>query len=289
MKSFENLCQILEQECDHDRRLELSIFLEQENSALIEANTNKELQEHDLEDRINTYVVEANAEEGPSNNSKKQEHNAKEKVRRKKLNATYLALGALLPNYPPTKPIIFINSYIVGLNFFTEEKINAPVLIDRAVEYIPELEKEIEKLSLRKNNLVSAIEKQKYLISKTSSSSDDRQVPSVSIHEVVKGEQVIIRIICIQKDHDQVSNLLQNVQAQGMCILSASTLQVCEERVSYHLHLQEIWVSFIDGDQTPAMKISFNGDDSISSLKMFLSDGDAWISIEGDLSPLMEI
>ncbi|TXG54039.1 hypothetical protein EZV62_019295 [Acer yangbiense] len=222
MKSFENLCQILEQECDHDRRLEPSIFLEQENSALIEANTNKELQEHDLEDRINTYVVEANAEEGLSNNSKKQEHNAKEKVRRKKLNATYLALGALLPNYSPTK----------------KRRVNAPVLIDRAVEYIPELEKEIEKLSLRKNNLVSATEKQKYLISQTSSSSNDHQVPSVSIHEVVKGEQVIIQILCIQKDHDQVSNLLQNVQAQGMCILSASTLQVCEERVSYHLHLQ---------------------------------------------------
>ncbi|KAK4846119.1 hypothetical protein QYF36_013288 [Acer negundo] len=102
MKSFENLCQNLEQECAHNRILEPSIFLEQENSALIEANTNKELQEHDLEDRINTYVAEANAE-GPSNNSKKQEHNAKEKVRRKKLNATYLALGALLPNYPPTK------------------------------------------------------------------------------------------------------------------------------------------------------------------------------------------
>ncbi|KAK2662870.1 hypothetical protein Ddye_001444 [Dipteronia dyeriana] len=138
MKSFENLCQILEQECDLDSRLEPSIFLEQENSALIEAKPNKELQEHDLEDRINTYVVEANAEEGPSNNSKKQEHNAKEKVRRMKLNATYLALGALLPNYPRTK----------------ERRINAPVLIDRAVEYIPELEKEIEKLSLRKNSLV---------------------------------------------------------------------------------------------------------------------------------------
>ena len=81
-------------------------------------------------------------------------------------------------------------------------------MIDRAVEYIPELKKEIEKLSLRKNNLVSAIEKQKYLISQTSSSSDDHQVPSVSIHEVVKAEQVIIQIKCIQKDHDQVSNLL---------------------------------------------------------------------------------
>ncbi|KAK3185176.1 hypothetical protein Dsin_032462 [Dipteronia sinensis] len=239
MKSFENLCQILEQECNHDHRLEPSIFSdEQEHSALIEANTNQELQEHDLEegtllsfktsrDTINTYVVEANAEEGPSNNSKKQEHNAKEKVRRMKLNATYLALGALLPNYPRTK----------------KRSINAPVLIDRAVEYIPELEKEIGKLSLRKNNLVSAIEKQKYLISQTSSSSshsDDHQlqVASVSVHEVVKGEQVIIQILCIQKDHDQVSNLLQNVQAQGMCILSASTLQVCEERVSYHLHIQ---------------------------------------------------
>ena len=41
-------------------------------------------------------VVEPNAEEGSA--SKKQDHNAKERVRRKNLNSSYLALGSLLPD-----------------------------------------------------------------------------------------------------------------------------------------------------------------------------------------------
>ncbi len=40
-------------------------------------------------------VVETNGEEGLA--VKKQDHNAKERVRRKNLNASYLALGSMLP------------------------------------------------------------------------------------------------------------------------------------------------------------------------------------------------
>ncbi|KAL5789741.1 hypothetical protein ACOSQ2_004629 [Xanthoceras sorbifolium] len=155
--------------------------------------------------------------------SKKQEHNAKEKIRRMKLNDTYLALGALLPDHRRTK----------------KRRSTAPGMIDRALEYIPELEKEIEDLTLRKNNLLSTIEKQN--LRETPQLSDHKlQAPTVSLHEVAKGE-VIIQIICIDyKDQETsvFSNLLQNVEAQGMSILSASTLQVCMERVSYHLHIQ---------------------------------------------------
>lgn len=46
-------------------------------------------------------VVEPNAEEGSA--SKKQDHNAKERVRRKNLNSSYLALGSLLPDSQRSK------------------------------------------------------------------------------------------------------------------------------------------------------------------------------------------
>ncbi|KAI9177440.1 hypothetical protein LWI28_015308 [Acer negundo] len=153
--------------------------------------------------------------------SKKEEHNAKEKIRRMKLNATYLALGALLPDHRRTK-----------------KRSSAPGMIDKTLEYIPGLEKEIEDLTLRKNHLLSTIEKQN--LRETQQLSDKLQAPPmVSLHEIAKGE-VIIQIICIQKDEDTTffSKLLQNVEAQAMSIFSASTLHVCMERVCYHLHIQ---------------------------------------------------
>ncbi|KAH7575736.1 hypothetical protein JRO89_XS02G0205700 [Xanthoceras sorbifolium] len=186
----------------------------------------KEIENHKLKKRLQSakraVQVQSNGDQ-QGQISKKQEHNAKEKLRRMKLNATYLALGALLPDHRRTK----------------KRRSTASGLIDRALEYIPELEKEIEDQTLRKNNLHSTIEKQN--LKEIPQLSDHKlQAPTVSLHEVAKGE-VIIQIICIdQKDRETrvFSNLLQNVEAQGMSILSASTLQVCMERVSYHLHIQ---------------------------------------------------
>ncbi|KAL5854620.1 hypothetical protein ACOSQ4_004422 [Xanthoceras sorbifolium] len=172
----------------------------------------KEIGNHKLKKRLQSakraVQVQSNGDQ-QGQISKKQEHNAKEKLRRMKLNATYLALGALLPDHRRTK----------------KRRSTAPGLIDRALEYIPELEKEIEDQTLRKNNLHSTIEKQN-LKEIPQLSYHKLQAPTVSLHEVAKGE-VIIQIICIdQKDRETrvFSNLLQNVEAQGMSILSASTL-----------------------------------------------------------------
>ncbi|KAK1568363.1 hypothetical protein Q3G72_023598 [Acer saccharum] len=250
LKAFENLCQILEENHDasdkelqgnsanhhnHDNSLS-NCTLEGTSSLNIGNHENSggldwsmftdqqaktKERNHKLQ-RLQSAkrAVQPNGEE-LGQISKKQEHNAKEKNRRMKLNATYLALGALLPDHRRTK-----------------KRRSTPGMIDRALEYIPGLEKEIEDLTLRKNHLLSTIENQK--LRETQQLSDKLQAPpTVSLHEIAKGE-VIIQIICIHKDEDTTlfSKLLQNVEAQGMSILGASTLQVCRERVCYHLHIQ---------------------------------------------------
>lgn len=65
----------------------------------------------------------------------------------------------------------------------------------------------------------------------------DLQVPTVSVTEVRNGEAIVQ--ICMQPEPGNVlSSLIQNVEGEGMGILGASSLYVCEERICYHLHIQ---------------------------------------------------
>ncbi|KAJ4717153.1 transcription factor ORG2-like [Melia azedarach] len=162
-------------------------------------------------------IAEVNEEEDEEKQiSKKEEHNAREKVRRMKLNASYLALGALLPDSRRKKSR------------------SAPVIIDRALEYIPDLENETENLTLRKNNLQSTMENKKNM---SQTQEVEHQAPTISVHEVRKGE-VIIQICVVKNKNTVFSKLLENVEAEGMNIMSASTLQVCEDTICYNLHIQ---------------------------------------------------
>lgn len=116
-------------------------------------------------------------------------------------------------------------------------------MIDTAVEYIPELQKEVNKLTDKKNELTSsAVEGSRANPSENmrlpSAPSSLHQVPTISVNEVVKGE-VVVKTICAVKDQETVfSTLLQNAEAEGMCVISGSTLQVSKDWVCYHLHVQ---------------------------------------------------
>lgn len=209
--------------------LDSSIFLDQELLVLAESSTDKVIvgkgvNSKSTRERNNGFkrkqprkkVVETNGEEGSV--VKKQDHNAKERVRRKNLNASYLALGSMLP----------LDSRR------SKKRWSAPVIIDRVLDYVPELENEIKKLTLEKNYMLSALEKQQKL---NQTPHKKVQAPTVSMHEV-KESHVIIQI-CLQKDREDVlSNLIRNLEAEGMCIESASTFHICDDNVSYHLHIE---------------------------------------------------
>ncbi|KAJ4729212.1 transcription factor ORG2-like [Melia azedarach] len=191
------------------RELESSMLPEKESSAIAApANSNKGLPEKQV-----------NAKKKDRNQSTIEEHNAKERVRRMKLYSTYLSLGALLPDSG-------------------NKKRSAPAIIGRALEYIPELEKEIEQLTLKKNNLVSTFENKQTRDQNPELEHEERQAPTVSVHEVKEGE-VIIQITRILKDEDTIfSKLMQNLESEGKSIVGVSTIQVSEKRVCYHLHIQ---------------------------------------------------
>ncbi|KAK6945616.1 Myc-type, basic helix-loop-helix (bHLH) domain, partial [Dillenia turbinata] len=159
-------------------------------------------------------------EEGSS--SKRLEHNAKERVRRMKLNASYLALHALLPNSRRSK-----------------KRWSNPFIIDKVLQYLPALEKEIGMLKSKKDALLSSVEKKQQPLNLNNNLPLESQVPkpTVSITQVKDGE-VIIQI-CMQKGRrDFLSKLIENVQREGMNIEFASSNIVCDDRVCCNLKIQ---------------------------------------------------
>ncbi|KAK6136504.1 hypothetical protein DH2020_029740 [Rehmannia glutinosa] len=155
-------------------------------------------------------------EEGPSN-PKKLDHNAKERIRRMKLNASYLALRALLPDSRRSK-----------------KRWSAPAIIDRVLKHIPEMENEVEALRSNKENIVqlSAAKNKKIAVN------NEDQNCTISFNKVNQ-EEAIIQICMARKYGLGFSNLLQCVEDEGIYIIkSASTLYVCETRICYNLHIQ---------------------------------------------------
>ncbi|KAI3445635.1 hypothetical protein Pfo_002300 [Paulownia fortunei] len=162
-------------------------------------------------------AMEQSAEEGTSA-AKKLDHNAKERIRRMKLNASYLALRALLPDSRRSK-----------------KRWSAPAILDRVLKYIPELENEVEALRSKKENVQSAAKK----IANVNPSSECGS-RSVSFNKVNQEEAIIQ--ICKAREDDQdglaFTNFLQSVEDEGICIKSASTLNICDSRICYNLHIQ---------------------------------------------------
>ncbi|KNA20351.1 hypothetical protein SOVF_052800 isoform B [Spinacia oleracea] len=161
---------------------------------------------------------------GEGSSSKKLDHNAKEKVRRMKLNEIFLTLRTLLPDSRRAK-----------------KRWSAPYVIDRALDYVPQLQAEVEKLTLEKNNMISVLGKKQKLqvvVDNNNVANKDNKTLTVSMNEVKNGE-VIVQI-CEQNNNNvgMLSTLIEKLEGQGMIVLGASSQHVCEDRSCFHLHVQ---------------------------------------------------
>ncbi|CAE5963764.1 unnamed protein product [Arabidopsis arenosa] len=160
--------------------------------------------------------------------SKKQDHNAKERLRRMRLHASYLTLGTLLPDHSSS----------------SKKKWSAPSIIDNVITYIPKLQNEVGELTLRKQKLVEL----------------ERRGPSIRAISVLElgesGYEAVVQICLKKESEDEFSNLLHVMELQGLSILSASTSLVCREQrvVCYNFHVKM--------DEKPC-----EGDDYITVLK----------------------
>ncbi|XP_073309049.1 transcription factor bHLH160-like [Primulina huaijiensis] len=155
--------------------------------------------------------------------TKKMDHNAKERIRRMKINASFLALRALLPDSRRSK-----------------KKWSAPSIVDRALKYIPELQNQVQELKSKKQSYHQQESSPKNNENPTSNLDGDR---SISISRVNRNEAIVQ--ICMPSLNDEhrkdsvFANMLQKVGDEGsFIIIGASTLCVGESRICLHLHIQ---------------------------------------------------
>lgn len=89
--------------------------------------------------------------------------------------------------------------------------------------------------------MLSAVENTPSLVKKKSIDLDVDSL-TVSVNEV-KNDQLILQI-CRQRDGENIfSSLLQHIEEEGICLVSASTLNVCQERECYHIHIEVCYVN----------------------------------------------
>ncbi|XP_075486437.1 transcription factor bHLH160 [Primulina tabacum] len=150
------------------------------------------------------------------------DHNAKERIRRMKINASFLAIRALLPDSRRSK-----------------KRWSAPSIVDRVLKYIPELQNEIQELDSKKQSYLQQHESSsKKNENPTSNLDEDRSC--ISISRVDRNEAIVQ--ICMPRKGERkdsvFANMLRKVEDEGYFINSASTLGVGENRICHHLHIQ---------------------------------------------------
>lgn len=131
-----------------------------------------------------------------------------------------------------------------------QKRWSAPVIVDRVLKYIPELEKEVEGLRSTKENDVKSAAKNKIAIAMAIAPTSSSTVSVNKINE----EEAIIQI-CVARDQNDKGktflNLLQCLEdEEDICIKTASVLYISDIKICSNLHSQ---VTFFhcDKDRTP--------------------------------------
>ncbi|KAF8398250.1 hypothetical protein HHK36_017177 [Tetracentron sinense] len=152
---------------------------------------------------------------------KKLNHNASECHRRRKLNSLYSSLRSLLPETDHTK------------------KLSIPNTVSRVLKYIPELQKQVEGLIQRKEEILSSISRQgdQTHLEKQRKGAIRSSLSTVSASQVDNGE-FVIQICTFQVNKSPFSEVLLNLEVDGLQVLNASSFASVGERVFYNLHLQ---------------------------------------------------
>ncbi|WJX17392.1 hypothetical protein P8452_07315 [Trifolium repens] len=154
---------------------------------------------------------------------KKLVHNASERDRRKKINNLYSSIRSLLPVSDQMK------------------KLSIPATISRVLKYIPELQKQVEGLIKRKEEMLLRLSPQIYevMISKKS----QRKKQSYNSGFVVStsrlnDSEITIQISCYTVHKIPLSEILLCLENDGHLLLNVSSSQTFGGRDFYNLHLQ---------------------------------------------------
>ncbi|XP_048496544.1 transcription factor bHLH101-like [Beta vulgaris subsp. vulgaris] len=156
--------------------------------------------------------------------SKKINHNASERVRRKKISNLYSSLRNLLPESDQKK------------------KLSIPGTVVRVVEYIPELQKEVDDLTRKRNELlpkVSALQgnASDFTPDKKQKICTSNETMSCSISANKLGDkEMVIQISAFERI--SLSEVILLLEKNGYAVIDISSFQSFGGTTFYNIHLR---------------------------------------------------
>ncbi|KAM0834525.1 hypothetical protein ACQ4PT_063555 [Festuca glaucescens] len=155
----------------------------------------------------------AGTSSGGSGSHRKISHNAYERDRRKQLNGLYSSLRSLLPDTDHTK-------------------LSIPITVTKVLEYIPELQKQVDTLEKKKEKLTRASCKPGVLTMK------ENTAPIVSA-TCLDGRDIMVQVSLLSNMAAALpmSKCIKVLENEGLRLISSSTSPF-QNRSLYSLHLQ---------------------------------------------------
>ncbi|XP_060178365.1 transcription factor ORG2-like [Lycium barbarum] len=154
---------------------------------------------------------------------KKLNHNASERDRRKKTNSLYYSLRSLLLPSDHTK------------------KLSIPATIARVLKYIPELKKEVERLTQKKEDLTSTTisnnENSTNFTKKKRRGGIERSSSIISASEI-GDKEVVVQVSTLKINKGSIAEAVSKLEDEGLVLLNASSFETFEDRVFYTSHFQ---------------------------------------------------
>ncbi|KAM0930707.1 hypothetical protein ACQ4PT_000795 [Festuca glaucescens] len=151
---------------------------------------------------------------GGSESHHKISHNAYERDRRKQLNGLYSSLRSLLPDTDHTK------------------KLGVPITVTKVLEYIPELQKQVDTLEKKKEKLTRASCKPGVLTMR------ENTAPIVSA-TCLDDRDIMVQVSLLSNMAEALpmSKCIKVLENEGLRLISSSTSPF-QNRTLYSLHLQ---------------------------------------------------
>ncbi|CAH8363360.1 unnamed protein product [Eruca vesicaria subsp. sativa] len=153
--------------------------------------------------------------------TKKLNHNASERDRRKKINSLFSSLRSCLPASDQSK------------------KLSIPQTVSRSLKYIPELQGEVKKLIKKKEELLVRVSGQRAIehYVEPQPKAVAHYVSTISATRLEENE-VMVQISSSKNHNFSISNVLSGLEEDGFVLVDVTSSRSHGDRLFYTLHLQ---------------------------------------------------
>lgn len=127
-----------------------------------------------------------------------------------------------------------------------QKKLSIPATISRVLKYIPELQKEVERLMQKKERFVSKVSMAENSLSfefKNHRTKPSNRSPSTtaSAAQINEGE-VVIQISMPKSEKGSLSEAILRLEEKGLVMVNVSCFKSFEGRLFYNLHFK-VWIN----------------------------------------------